>query len=147
VAWAAQHREAILAALAAGGGAYLLSPIAERCAKACRSPFGFVARYWTGLPGRGQQALRMGMAHGVSCMGCCWPAMVMMCAAGAANPAWMLVLTLVMLLQKTPRVGPWATKASGLALLALSVALATGEVAANVARSATTAALASCLSL
>jgi predicted metal-binding membrane protein len=74
------------------------------------------------------QVARIGMQYGWSCFGCCWPLMVVMCALGMSNPLWMLLLTLVMLLQKQSRYGSTITYALGGTLLVWAMGLALGWV-------------------
>jgi predicted metal-binding membrane protein len=126
VSWFAAHSHLIGAALLSLGGGYLLLPIAQQCVKACRSPMGFIAREWTGQPNLMTQAARIGIGYGVSCCGCCWPLMAVMCALGMSNPVWMLSFTLVMMLQKHSRYGRSVTIASGVLMVAGSFVLLTG---------------------
>jgi predicted metal-binding membrane protein len=109
-------------------GIYLLLPIAQQCVTACQSPLGFIARAWTGLPNVELQVARMGWEYGLSCFGCCWPLMAVMCVLGMSNPVWMLVFTLVMMLQKHDRYGRLATTASGVTLLTVAAILLLGNV-------------------
>lgn len=126
--WTSAQSAPVAAWLLVGGGAYLLAPIAQRCARACRSPVGFVARHWTGRPDLKWQALRIGIAHGVSCFGCCWPVMLGMCLLGLSDPLWMLAGAAVMSLQKQHAAGAWLTRALGLLSMAVGFALAAGWI-------------------
>ncbi len=85
-------------------GLYTISPIASRCAKACRSPISFIATRWTGKAPR-YDAIRIGSAYSLSCFGCCWPQMVLLSIVGMSNPFWMLMATLTMVGQKSKRLG------------------------------------------
>jgi predicted metal-binding membrane protein len=59
-------------AVLAMAGAYQLSPWKDACLNSCRTPMGFLLTEWR--PGyRG--AWRMGVKHGVYCVGCCSEAM------------------------------------------------------------------------
>ena len=128
VSWLAAHTNLIGAALLSMGGIYLLLPIALQCVKACRSPMGFIARGWTGQSNVMTQSAQIGMNYGISCFGCCWPLMAVMCALGMSNPVWMLSFTLVMILQKHSRYGRSVTIASGILLLVSAFILLTGLV-------------------
>jgi predicted metal-binding membrane protein len=128
MSWLSVHPQRVGAILASLAGIYLLLPIAQRCVSACQSPLGFIARAWTGLPDVRMQVARMGWEYGLSCFGCCWPLMAVMCALGMGNPAWMLVFTLVMILQKHDRYGKLVTTASGLILLTVAGILLMGTV-------------------
>nr|WP_246750178.1 DUF2182 domain-containing protein [Mesorhizobium caraganae] len=50
-------------------GAYQLSPLKDLCLAKCRTPIGFILTSWRD----GQWgAVRMGLEHGLFCLGCCW---------------------------------------------------------------------------
>ena len=116
--WMFGHQRLVAAALLAAGGIYLQLPIAQKCATACRSPMGFIARRWTGRPDVHRQAARIGLNYGMSCFGCCWPLMLLMCALGMGNPVWMLSFALLMAAQKHTRHGSAVTLWAGRAMLA-----------------------------
>ncbi len=119
-AWLSAHPDRVGAMLLSIAGIYLLLPIAQRCVTACQSPMGFIARTWTGQSDVKRQVAQMGWEYGLSCFGCCWPLMAVMCVLGMSNPAWMLVFTLVMILQKHDHYGKLVTTASGVMLLAIA---------------------------
>lgn len=90
-------------ALAAG---WQVSPLKRRCLDECRSPLTFVLRRWQGNAPR-REAIRLGVAHGVFCIGCCWALMLVMFGVGMGNLAWMLVLGAVMAIEKN---APWGRR-------------------------------------
>lgn len=95
-------------------GAFQYSPLKERCLDACRSPVNFVWRYYDrGLPA----AWRLGIRHGLFCLGCCWALMLTMFAVGVGSLTWMAALTGVMLIEKTARRGRRLVPLIGAALL------------------------------
>lgn len=95
--------------LAGGGlilaGAYGLSPLASACLRACRRPFGFLARYWRGGSAVRLQAARIGAAYGISCVGCCVPMIGLMFVVGMANIAIVISMGVLMVLMKTSATG------------------------------------------
>ncbi|MBI1895246.1 MAG: DUF2182 domain-containing protein [Acidobacteria bacterium] len=98
-------------------GAFQFSSFKHKCLEKCRSPFSFVMEHWRGEQER-WQAFRLGVDHGVFCVGCCWALMLLMFAVGAGSLLWMMVLAIVMAVEKTL---PWGRRLSaptGLALLA-----------------------------
>jgi predicted metal-binding membrane protein len=121
--WLVTHPNQLGVVLLSLAGIYLLLPIAQQCVKACQSPMGFIARLWTGQADANMQVARMGWEYGLSCFGCCWPLMVVMCVLGMSNPFWMLSFTLLMILQKHNRYGRLVTIASGSLLLVAAVVL------------------------
>jgi predicted metal-binding membrane protein len=90
------------AALLIGAGAYQLTPLKHACLHHCRSPIEFIARYWRQGSGG---AFRMGLQHGVFCLGCCWVLMVLLFYAGVMNLWWIAGLALYILLEKLTPVG------------------------------------------
>ena len=121
--WLSAHPKQVGAILLSLAGVYLLLPIAQKCVSACQSPMGFIARAWTGQPNVRLQVARMGWEYGLSCFGCCWPLMAVMCALGMSNLVWMLIFTLVMIFQKHDRYGKLVTTASGVTLLTVATIL------------------------
>lgn len=78
-------------------GAYQLTPLKEACLDACRSPMSFIIRL--SRPGwRG--AVRLGVAHGLHCLGCCWALMLLLFIGGVMNLAWVAALGLLVLIEK-----------------------------------------------
>jgi predicted metal-binding membrane protein len=103
-------------------GAFQFSSLKYKCLEKCRSPFSFVVEHWQGRRER-WQAFRLGVDHGLFCVGCCWALMLLMFAVGAGSLAWMLVLAVVMALEKNL---PWGRRLSvpvGVALLVWGTAL------------------------
>ena len=80
-------------------GLYQFAPLKHRCLDRCRSPLAFVMEHWRG--GRPEaDAFRLGVRHGIFCVGCCWSLMLLMFAVGVGNIAWMLALGTVMAVEK-----------------------------------------------
>lgn len=112
-----------LGAVLVGAGLYQFTPLKRTCLAHCRSPFAFVALHWR--DGR-FGALRMGLRHGVYCLGCCWALFAVLVAAGVMSVAWMLLLTLVVAIEKLLPLGQRAAAGIGVALLILGVAAGRG---------------------
>jgi predicted metal-binding membrane protein len=99
----ASHTDIILAdnrlsgALLVAAGVYQLSPLKSACLKQCQSPLSFVMRFWR--PGW-KGGLRLGLLHGLFCLGCCWVLMLLLFVGGVMNLAWIAALTLVVLVEK-----------------------------------------------
>jgi predicted metal-binding membrane protein len=84
-------------------GIYQLSPLKRVCLVKCRSPLQFILSSWRdGRVG----AFRMGLAHGVYCLGCCWLLFLVLFPLGVMNIAVMAVLTALVFAEKTLPVGP-----------------------------------------
>ena len=91
------------AALLIGAGVYQLTPLKQTCLRHCRSPFDFIAHHWR--PGTGG-AFRMGLEHGLFCLGCCWVLMVLLFYGGVMNLWWIVGLALYVLIEKLAPAGP-----------------------------------------
>jgi len=94
-------------------GLYQLTPLKRACLIACRSPVDFVVNRWRdGAIG----ALRMGLEHGLSCLGCCWILMALLFVGGAMNLVWVAVLAIAVLVEKLFPFGEWTARIGGLLL-------------------------------
>ncbi len=101
-------------------GLYELSPLKRRCLDLCRSPFAFVASRWRpGLIGR----YRMGLEHGLFCLGCCWALMLLLFAGGVMNLLWVAALGVLVLVQKLLPGGPLASRITSAALVLAGLVL------------------------
>lgn len=84
-------------------GVYQLTPLKDRCLAGCRLPLGFVASHWReGFAG----GFRMGVEHGLYCLGCCGAMLAALLAFGLMNLPVMVVLTLWILAEKLLPAGP-----------------------------------------
>jgi predicted metal-binding membrane protein len=63
-------------------GLYQLTPLKQACLRHCRSPLDFIMQHW------GQEPFRMGIQHGVFCLGCCWMLMALLFVGGVMNLLW-----------------------------------------------------------
>jgi predicted metal-binding membrane protein len=114
-------RSALLSgALLIAAGLYQLTPLKQVCLKHCHGPAAFVAAHWR--PGVGG-AWRMGLAHGVYCVGCCAVLMLLLFVGGVMNLVWLTALTLFVALEKLAPMGPAAGKALAGVLMAAGAAL------------------------
>ena len=116
--WLYLHSWVIGAATLALAGGFQFSPLKERCLKQCRSPFRFFKHsYRKGVGG----AWRLGLRHGVVCLGSCWALMLVMFGLGVGSLVSMALLTEVMVVEKTFPRGRRLSPVIGVALLGLAV--------------------------
>jgi predicted metal-binding membrane protein len=108
-----------VASVLAAAGVYQFTPLKDVCLRACRSPLDFVAMRW----GRGP--LRLGIDHGVYCVGCCWSLMAVLVVAAAMSVAAAAVIAAVVFAEKVLPGGVWLARAGGLTLLVAAVLVAT----------------------
>jgi predicted metal-binding membrane protein len=98
-------------------GTFQFTRLKYRCLDKCRSPFSFIVEHWRG--GRETwQALRLGIDHGVFCVGCCWALMLLMVGLGVTSVAWMAALAVVMSIEKNASWGRRLSELVGVTLLA-----------------------------
>ncbi len=99
-------------------GIFQWTPLKHTCLKNCRTPFALIARNWR--PGAGG-ALRMGLEHGVYCLGCCWLLMGMLFIGGVMNLLWVAAITIFVLAEKAAPRGEWVARIGGAAMVAAGV--------------------------
>lgn len=85
-------------------GCYQFSPWKENCLQHCRSPAQFLSSHWR--PGLGG-AFRMGVNHGLYCLGCCWVLMALLFFGGVMNLWWIIGISLFVLAEKLM---PWGAR-------------------------------------
>jgi predicted metal-binding membrane protein len=99
-------------------GGYQLLPFKRRCLSSCRSPAAFgTNRRRPGVV----EAFRIGMKHGLSCVGCCWVLMMLLFAGGVMNLTVIVTLTLIVLLERIAPFGIRSTLVSGGGLIGLGL--------------------------
>jgi predicted metal-binding membrane protein len=96
-------------------GLYQLSPLKSICLSKCRAPMAFVLTSWRDGYGG---ALRMGLEHGLYCLGCCWLFFVIVFPLGMMNVALLAVIVLVIFAEKSLPFGPRASQLAAAALVA-----------------------------
>ena len=98
-------------------GLYQFSSLKYACLDKCRSPLSFLTSRWQG-GNESTQALRIGVEHGLYCVGCCWSLMLLMFLVNAGSLVWMLFLGVVMALEKNFAWGRRLSAPLGVLLLA-----------------------------
>ena len=111
----------LTAGLLIAAGLYQLTPLKTACLARCRSPSEFLTRNWQ--PGRAG-ALRMGLAHGAYCLGCCWALMLLLFAAGIMNLVWIAGLAVVVLLEKLAPFGARLSRLTAALLIGVGLYVA-----------------------
>jgi predicted metal-binding membrane protein len=100
--------------LVAGG--FQFTSLKYKCLDKCRSPFSVVVEHWQGRRER-WQSLRLGVSHGIFCVGCCWALMLLMFVLTSASLVWMLILAIVMAVEKNVSWGRRLSAPVGVALV------------------------------
>jgi predicted metal-binding membrane protein len=117
-----EQRHAAVALLIVAA-AYELTAAKRLCLEKCQAPMLFILNHWK--PGNAG-ALRLGLTHGLYCVGCCWALMLLLFVGGVMNLAWVALLGIVVLAQKYAPSSWHAERciAALLALVASMIALA-----------------------
>jgi predicted metal-binding membrane protein len=84
-------------ALLIAAGLYQMTPFKRTCLESCRSPMSFLMRLWRPS---WVGAARLGLAHGLYCLGCCALLMALLFVFGVMNLAWVAALALFVLVEK-----------------------------------------------
>ena len=116
---------ALGAALLIAAGLYQLSPLKQTCLRKCQTPLMFFARNWRkGYAG----ALRMGLSHGLYCLGCCWVLMGLLFYGGVMELRWIVGLALYVAAEKLIPASTRLSRLVGILLIGWGMWLFSGIV-------------------
>jgi predicted metal-binding membrane protein len=108
------------ASLLVAGGIYQFTPLKRICHARCSSPLFFLLNNWRqGMTG----ALRLGVIHGLDCLGCCAGLMASLVALGMMNLAWVLTAAVVIFAEKTTPGSHRLARPLGILMIAGGLAL------------------------
>jgi predicted metal-binding membrane protein len=113
-------------ALLIGAGVYELTPLKHACLSQCRAPAHFIAQHWHAGPAGG---VRLGVALGAYCLGCCWILMGLLFVGGVMNLLWIAAIAAFVLFEKTVAFGVAGGRVVGAVLILFGVLVATGVIA------------------
>jgi predicted metal-binding membrane protein len=107
-------------------GTYQFSLLKTKYLGYCESPLTFLMRRWQkGRVG----ALKLGMYHGLYCLGCCWPYFLLMVALGWMNIYWMGLFAAIIFAEKFwIRGGLWIGRITGIGFITLGILSSTGAI-------------------
>ena len=107
-------------ALLIAAGLYQLTPLKRMCLAHCRSPLSILTTHWRpGISG----AVRLGLAHGGYCLGCCWLIMALLFVGGVMNLVWVVALAAIVLAEKVLPYGERVGQGAGALALFAGIAL------------------------
>src|SRR5712691_7486047 len=110
-----EQRAVAVAAILLLAGVYQFSPLKSTCLRACRTPADFLLTHWhRGLSGQ----LRLGIEHGLYCLGCCWALMALFVCVGAMSLVWAAGIAAVVLIEKVLPRGIAFGRIAGILLVA-----------------------------
>lgn len=97
-------------ALLIAAGVYQMTPLKQVCLKYCRSPVHFLSSHWRKGAGG---AFKMGLDHGLFCLGCCWAIMGLLFVGGVMNLLMVAAIAGFILLEKVMPRGVLVGRAAG----------------------------------
>ncbi len=109
------------------GGAVLVvagivqaTPLKQACLSHCRNPLTYFLARWENGPTGG---FRLGLHHGLFCVGCCWALMATAFAVGVMNLLWMGVLTGIVAVEQLAPHGDRIGRMAGFALMGMGLVM------------------------
>jgi predicted metal-binding membrane protein len=125
MATSTSNQSIVYSAILIISGGYQFSPLKSKCLGYCESPISFFMRRWKG---GAIGAVRMGLYHGLYCLGCCWPYFLLMVALGWMNLLWMGLFAAVIFGEKLWRRGIWVAvaRAAGIGLVVVGILVISG---------------------
>jgi predicted metal-binding membrane protein len=113
----------IYGALLITAGVYQFTPLKKTCLGYCESPMSFFMRRWSGGT---SGAVKMGLYHGMYCLGCCWAYFLLMVALGWMNLLWMGLFAGIIFGEKIWSRGIWVARAVGAGLAVIGILVVSG---------------------
>jgi predicted metal-binding membrane protein len=107
-------------------GVYQFSSLKKRCLGYCESPVAFFMKRWRGS--QLKDGLKMGLFHGMYCLGCCWPYFLLMIALGWMNLLWMGIFAAIIFAEKVWSKGIWIARVAGFVFVIIGVLSITGII-------------------
>ncbi len=96
-------------------GIYELSPLKAACLRRCRTAAAFLMDHYRSGP------FRLGLEHGLWCLGCCIGLMAVLVAAGSMGLGWAVAITVVVFVQKVVTGTELSARVIGVGLLVAAV--------------------------
>jgi predicted metal-binding membrane protein len=110
-----------VAAILLLAGVYQFTPLKTACLGVCRRPMDFLMTHWyRGVAGE----VRLGIEHGLYCLGCCWALMAVFVFAGAMGLLWAGIIAVAVFVEKVMPRGVAFGRLIGVFLIAGAVLVA-----------------------
>ena len=107
-------------------GFYQFSSLKKKCLGYCESPLAFFMKRWKGNKFR--DGLKMGLYHGLYCLGCCWPYFLIMIALGWMSVLWMGLFATIIFVEKIWSKGIWVARGVGFMFIIIGLLTLTGII-------------------
>jgi predicted metal-binding membrane protein len=93
-------------------GVYQWTSLKDKCLRQCQSPLQFIQRNG-GFQRAPSGSLRLGVLHGMYCVGCCWPLMALLFVVGVMNVLWVALIAILILAEKVIQTGNLIPRSAG----------------------------------
>jgi predicted metal-binding membrane protein len=103
-----------------GAGLYQWLPLKDACLARCRAPLSFIQQHG-GFQAGSFGAMRLGLLHGIYCVGCCWLLMSLLFVGGVMNLLWIAGLMIFVLVEKLAPAATWIARGAGAVAIAAGV--------------------------
>jgi predicted metal-binding membrane protein len=97
-------------------GTYQWTKWKDRCLTQCQAPLLFIQRQG-GFKSDARGAFALGVRHGLYCVGCCWPLMLLLFIGGVMNLLWIAGIAILTYLEKNLAQGRLLTRMIGVGLI------------------------------
>ena len=101
-------------------GLYQWTPLKDACLGQCRAPLDFIQQHG-GFQRTAAGSLRLGLQHGIYCIGCCWALMALLFVGGVMNPLWIAGIVVLVLIEKLFPAARWVPRAAGVAFIVTGI--------------------------
>jgi predicted metal-binding membrane protein len=126
IGYSAQDFAIVFGILLIISGVYQFGSLKKRCLGYCESPLAFFMKRWKG--NQLKDGLKMGLYHGMYCLGCCWPYFLLMIALGWMNILWMVIFAAIIFAEKVWSKGIWIARVAGFMFVIIGLLSITGII-------------------
>jgi predicted metal-binding membrane protein len=118
-------KQALSATILITAGIYQFTPLKNACLRQCQSPLSLIMQVVAGP----RHALKIGLRHGLYCVGCCWALMGLLFVTGVMNLLWVMIIGGYVALEKLLPATRWLSRTAGVLLCAAGLWLAIFKIA------------------
>jgi predicted metal-binding membrane protein len=101
-------------------GVFQWMPLKDICLNHCQAPLMFIQRHG-GFRRQPLGSLRIGLHHGLYCIGCCWALMALLFVGGIMNVLWIAGIAILVLAEKVIPLGNILSRVAGVGFIAAGV--------------------------
>lgn len=88
------------------------TPLKDACLRQCQAPLLFIQNHG-GFRRKAGDAYRLGLLHGLYCVGCCWALMALLFIGGVMNVLWIAAIAIFVLAEKVVPGGRLLSRIAG----------------------------------